>query len=275
VVLAIALVAAFLVSRQQHVADVPANQNQIVDSHVKAYQEMIKSDYAALAGTNTTRCNSIDDTGCEVAAKKVVNSLQLWIDHLDSYRTPPQVAVVDGHLRRHLAATAADWHAAVAFQKTNNERGFILAMNAARYERTWLDPMRLALAGDYGKLANSYEEAFSTSKQVVGLCATGRVNGISCEKLARHPSCLGANADLWLTYVQDTEMLMQTLLFMFMQNPPPADQVTKTTKLETYLAQVDEALLAITDALLKSDEAKLDAALQSFAGGLLHASYTS
>lgn len=275
VVIAIALMAAFLAGRHGPlpVGTEPAGQDQ----RVMAYRAMMHSDYRDMANSTSSHCYSIDDAACEAAIKGMIATLQQWVDHMDSFQTPSQYAALDQQVRRHLKGVIVELNAAVAFQKANDEEGFKLAMHAARYERTWADLVALAINGDYGMLANSSEEAFTNTKQALVACiaASAGPGSGTCSKLARQQSCLGANADLCQAYVQDAETQLQSWLVALMQNPPPAAQATKTSKLLTYLAQADTALLAITDAMLKGDAAKVDAAQQSFAGGLLHASYTS
>jgi hypothetical protein len=272
VVIAIALGAALAASRYAPVGSAPAVDGQTV----KAYQTMMHSDYMTMANSTSNHCITIDDNACEAAAKRVVTALQQWVDHMDSFQTPSRYAGLDLQIRRHLKELIMELNAAVAFQKANDARSFRLAIDAALYERNWIDPVALAINGDYGRLANSYEAAFSNTKQALAGCI-GAQSGLGgpCGKLARQPSCLGANAELCQAYVQDSESQMQTLLIMLMQNPPPADQVAKTSKLHGYLAEADTALLQITDAILKGDAAKVNVAQQAFAGALLHAGYTS
>lgn len=272
VVLAIALIAAFLAGRHAPVGSVPAGQDQ----HMKAYQAMMHADYRDMRASTSNNCATIDDINCEVAAKRVTAALQQWINHMESFQTPSRYAALDQQLRRHMSEVIVELNAAVAFQKANDQRNFRLAMDFAVFEGQWIDPVAMVINGDYGILASSYEQAFSKTKQALDQCLAAQAGpGGACGRLARQSLCLGAYAELCQSYIQDAESQLQTVAIMLAQNPPPADQVVKTTKLQTYLADADAALLAISDAMLKGDAAKVDAALQSFAGALLHASYTS
>lgn len=278
VVIAIALIAGFLAVRQYRpVGNVPAGQDQ----SVTAYRSMIQSEYQDMAASTSNHCNTIDDTGCEVAVRPVVAALQKWVDHMNSFQTPPRYAVLDMQLRQHLKELIVELNAAVAFQKSNDEKNFRLAVDAALYERGWINPPILFINGyvpDARRPGNSPDEAFNTAKQELSGCLSGQagINGIGCAKLARHPSsCLGANAEDCQAYVKDAETQMQNLMITLMTKPPSPDQATKFSKLLGYLAEADTALLAITDAILKGDAAKIDAALQSFSGLLLFAAYTS
>jgi hypothetical protein len=269
VVIAIALVAAFVASRYAPVGSVPSGQDQ----NAKAYRAMIKSDYAAMAASTSNHCDTIDDKACEAAAMRGVASLQQWVDHMHSFPTPSKYAVLDGQLRMHLSAVAAELTAAVAFQKVSDGKGFNLAMNAARYERGWIDPATYALTDDYVRLAASYQDAFSLAKRAVNGCTNGMPGpgDIACQRLVQLPSCLGANAELCLSYVQNAATPLQTFLISLMQNPAPANQAAASSRLQAGLAEADTALLAITDAVLKNDGSKVDAALQSFRSGIFAA----
>jgi len=278
VVIAIALIAGFLAVRQYwSVGNVPASH----DLRVKAYRSMIQSGYQDMAASTSNHCNTIDDTGCEAAVRPVVAALQKWVDHMDSFQTPPQYAVLDMQLRRHLNEVIVELNAAVAFQKSNDEKNFKLAIDAAVYERGWINPPVLLINGygpDARRPGNSPDEAFNIAKQELSGCLSGQAgtNGIGCAKLARHPSsCLGENAEDCQAYVKDAETQMQNLMITLMAKPSSPDQATKFSKLIGYLAEADTALLAITDAILRGDAAKIDAALQSFSGALLFAAYTS
>ena len=278
VVIAIALIAGFLAVRQYWpVGTVPAVQDQ----RVTAYRTMIQSEYQEMDASTSNHCNTIDDTGCEVAVRPVVAALQKWVDHMDSFQTPPQYAVLDLQLRRHLKELIVELNAAVAFQKSNDEKNFKLAMDAALYERGWINHPILFINGyvpDARRPGNSPDEAFNIAKQELVGCLSGQagINSIGCGKLARHPSsCLGAKAEDCQAYVKDAETQMQNLMITLMTKPPSPDQATKFSKLLGYLAEADTALLAITDAILIGDAVKIDAALQSFSGVLLFAAYTS
>jgi hypothetical protein len=272
VVLAIALVAAFLLTRHGPVADVPAGQ----DRGVVAYQAMFQSDYHTLVDSTSNHCNTIEDQDCEAAAKQVTATAQQWIDHLESFRTPSRYAVLDLQLRYHLREVIVELNAAVAFQKAHDEKGFRLAMNGAYYERGWIDTPVNLVAADTGKQAASYEDAFSLSKQILSKCINGApVSGGPCAKVTQQPSCLGIYAELCQSYVQDSQTQMLIMMVALTQSPAPPDKAAKSAKLQTYLAQADTALLAIIDAMLKGDAAKIDAAQQTFAGALLHAGYIS
>src|ERR1700686_3785450 len=255
-VIVIAVAAAFIAAHRGPVGSAPASQ----DPNVKAYRDMIASDYNAMARAPSSHCATIQDTGCEAALNAFVPGLRKWVGDLDSYRTTPAgYVVVDGQLRRHLNQAIADMNATVAFQKAGNAIGFNLAMNAVLYERAWVDPTMFAIVGSYPRVAATYHDAFGLTKQSLAACvnSTPAPADLACTALLAHV-CAGAAAQICESNIQNADTQIQTFLIALLQTPAPSSLTSKNVQLQADLAQADTALLATTDALLRGDAAKVD-----------------
>lgn len=266
-VIVIAVVAAFIGAHRGLVGSAPAGQ----DPNVKAYRDMIASDYNTMAGSTSNHCGTIQDTGCEAAINVVLHSLQKWVSDLNSFQTPLRFVAVDGQLRRHLNQTIADGNAAAAFQKAGNESGFSLAMSAAVYERAWIDPTMFAIVGSYPRAAATYHDAFRLTKQSLDACVNGTPApaDLACTALVANV-CTGATVTCE-SDVQNADTQIQTFLIALLQNPAPSSLSGKNAQLEVDLAKADTALLATTDALLSGDAAKVGAAQSSYASAIFAA----
>ena len=260
--IAIALVAAFLVSHRPTVGMVNAGQ----DSNLKAYESKMASDYNVMNGATSNNCNTIQDKQCALAVSRVIPRLQSWADDLGAPTTPANFKVLDAQLRAHLLEVITELNAAVAFQKANDETGFNLAMDAALYERGWVDPTSFELDGTYPRLTATYAAAVAAAKLSLDNCINGTPApaDFGCAHLGSATNCPGPD---WLKCdadVQGAETQIQGWLIALAQNPPPAAKAASAAKLQTDLAKADTALLAITDALLKKDAGKAQAARSQF-----------
>lgn len=257
-----ALVAAFIAGHHALVGSVPAGQ----DKNVSAYTAMVQSDYNKMAASTSNHCGTIQDTGCAAAVVPVDAALQRWVDDLSSFNTPTRYVVLDGQIRRHMSEVIKELNAAVAFQKANNENGFNLAMNAAVYERAWVDPTVFAIDGTYPRLAGSYHDAVRLAKQSMDGCVNGTPApaDLGCQAISSAQDCTGSDAQTCESAVQSAETQAQTILVALFQNPAPSALANKDAQLQADLARADAALIAITDGLLNGDSAKVAAGRSSY-----------
>jgi hypothetical protein len=219
-----------------------------------------------MVNATSNHCNTIQDTGCAAAVSAVVPALQKWVSDLSSFRTPSRYVVVDGQIRHHLNEVITELNAAVVFQKAKNQNGFSFAMDAAFYERAWIDPTTFAIEGSYPRVAYSHQDAVSLVRQALDACFTGNPGpgDLGCSQLSQQ-ACTGAARYTCENHVQSAETRMQTLLIALVQNPAPSALTSKEAQLQPDMAQADTALLAITDALQSGDSAKANANQSSYA----------
>jgi len=239
-------------------------------NNLRAYQVLIRSDYNRMEASTSDNCNTIDDRQCSVAVSRVVTALDQWIADLNGFQTPSQFAALDLQLRRHLSDAAADLNAAVAFQRANDPAGFNLAMEAALYERGWIDPASFVLDGSYQKFAPTYQAAVSAAKAGLDNCVNGTPTpaDFGCSHLMSSASCPSATAVQCESDVETAETQLQQFMISLAQNPAPASAAANATKLQNDLARADAALLAIRDALLKNDLSKMTQARSDFTAAI-------
>jgi hypothetical protein len=261
-VIALALGAAILATHHGPVGSVPAT-----DPNVANYQSTMQSDYNSMSAATSNHCTTIQDSGCAAAINTVIPTLQKWVSDLNSFKTPSQFAVIDGQLRRHLNEVITEGNAAVAFQKANNRDGFDIAMNAAFYERAWIDPMVFTIEGTYSRVAGSYHDAVNLAKQALDGCVGGTPGPgeLSCTRLSAQETCTGSAALGCEADVQTASIRTQTFLIGLTQNQAPNGAPTKAGRAMFDLAQADTALLAITDGLVSGDASKVSAGESAYA----------
>jgi hypothetical protein len=270
--IAIALIAVFLASHHGQVGSVPAGQDQ----HAKAYSAMIRSNYNSYVDLlNTTfntsnNCDSVQNAECPVAIKTMLPQFDKWLSDLNSFQTPSGYAVIDGQLRRHLSEKVAVLNAVVAFQQAQNESGYSLGMYNASYEVAWLVPTVYAIEGIYPRVAGSYNDAISLTRQAADACVSSKPgpSELGCDALYQHEKCTGAAARICESDVQSATTQIQTLLIALLQNPAPSALANQDDRVQADLARADTALLAITDALLRGDSAKVDTGESLYAAAI-------
>jgi hypothetical protein len=263
-VVAIALVAAFVAGHPRLVGTAPAAP----DPSVKAYQAMVYSDRDAVKTVNSQyTCSSVQDAGCQAADDAEIEELQKWIVDLNSFRTPSQFVVLDGQLRAHIFETIAELNTITAYQKANNENAFNVASQAEFFEEVWIDAALVVFEGTSPRTAATYHDAFRLTRQALDGCVNGNPApaDLGCAAIRTGRVCSGGvNARNCESDVQLAATQMQNLLIALLQNPAPSSLTAKNAQLMADLAKADSALLAITDAVAKGDITKMATAANSY-----------
>jgi hypothetical protein len=267
-VIAIALGAAILATHRGPVGNVPAG----ADPSVKAYQDMISSNYDAVVNLDSPGavCNTVDDTGCQANLNAAEPVYQKWISDLTAFQTPARFAALDGLLRRHLNDAITQLQAGVAYQKTRNVEGFTLAYEGGFYEREWLDPAVSTIEGSYPRVAGSYADALAVAKQSLEGCinqAPGPAD-LGCEHLYHADVCAKVGLQACANDADAYAARIQGFLIGILQNPAPTAIAAKDRQIQTALSQLDADIVAVTDGLLSGDSAKTASAEASFVADL-------
>ena len=267
--LVIAVVAALIATHHSPTGSVPAGQ----DKNVTAYRALIQWDYTRMNASTSSSCNSVQDTTCPAAAARVVTALQQWVDDLAAFHTPSSYAVLDGELRGHLKGAIADLDAAVAYQKEANSAGFDLAMNAAAYERAWVDPASFAIEGTYSKVAGSFRDAISLAKQSLDACVKGTPapGDLGCSQLTAGHPCVGTGAMVCAGYVQNAATQLESFLVALVQNPPPGNLAARDEQLQKDIGAADTAVLVIVDGLVTGNDGKVASGAASYTTAVVNA----
>lgn len=258
-------VAAIMAAHRSSIGIVPAGP----DKNTQAYRAMQRADYTAMSNSTSDACHTIQDTTCPAAINRVLPALERWLTDMNSFHTPTQYAALDGQLRAHVAEVIVELNAAIVFQRQGNANGFTTAMNAAVYERAWVDPATLTLEGTYPRVTSSYSDAVNQARHGLGACVNGSPGpaDIACSNLSSATACLGSMQDCENS-INEAETQLEPFLVALTQNAAPAALSAKNAQLEADLAQADDALLAMTDELLKGDSGKEVNARSSYASAI-------
>ena len=264
VAILIALVAGILATHHTPTAGVPAGP----DKNTQAYQALMMRDYGAMNASTSNHCGSINDPGCAAAIAPVNATLQKWIDDLAAFQTPPAYASLDAMIRRHLHTVIVVQNAAIQYQKANNAAAFTFAMNAAFYERAWIDPASFTTEGRYQRLASSYKDAVQLSNQWLEGCnsQTPGPADRACSQLQYAQPCYGPqDAPTCEGYIEDTLTQLEAAVVGIVENPAPSHLATQTADFLSMLVKADDALLSLTEAMVARDATKAADAQVSFA----------
>lgn len=255
VAIAIAVGAAIISTHNRPTSELSASQQK----NLRAYQALMLQDYDNFVNATSNHCNTIDDKGCAAAIAHLTPAIQKWIDDLAAFKTPAQDVVLDGRLRAHLTYIIGVLaNSAVGAQQRNDVAGFNLAMNAALYERAWIDPAAQALWGaDSG--APSYQVTASQVNRSLRGCANNAPapESLGCTHIAGAEDCLGAAAQACADDIQSAETQLENYFVAFAQHPAPAGS---KDSLQPALVEADNALLDLVKAQLSGDASKVTTA---------------
>ncbi len=252
IVLAVVAIAAFLATHAP-TGSIPAGSDRAIHS----YQTLIDNDYHRPVDLppNSGSCASILGAECAVAASRLADALQLWLDDLNRSEPPARFAFVDAQLRRHLALAISDFNAVAAAQRSQDQRGMAEAMQAALNEKGWIDDaVSGILKSQQGTIA-TYKQAVRFHKQNLDQCAACEPmvsqNGVICNRDQ-------ASACQYENEIQHTSFLVVRFEAAIIEVAAPNSLMTKDRRLQSDLAKADTALMTMTAALSVGDQAGYD-----------------
>ena len=251
VVIAIALIAAYIAAQRPTVGAVPAGYS------VAAYQSMVQANYSAW-GTTPFNCHTVTDSSCatDLASNQAV--LLKWRNELDSFRTPNQFAVIDAQMRKHLDAMFRKLGIAATAVNSNNQNLFDNALFYGRLDVTWLDHAVHGIVGSH----------IATSSQYVALVQAQRANLVngcsSCQQDAILADCATVGDPLCPHDVTTDSDFLGVMQAEFVKTAAPAEFSDQGSTLQTDLAQADNALMAAGNALLQNDSVALKSARAAY-----------
>ncbi len=251
VVIAIALIAAYIAAQRPTVGGVPAGYP------VAAYQSMVQANYSAW-GTTPFNCHTVTDSSCatDLASNQAV--LLKWRNELDSFRTPNQFAVIDAQMRKHLDAMFQKLGISATAVNSNNQNLFDNALFYGRLDVTWLDHAVHGIVGSH----------VATSSQYVALVQAQRANLVngcsSCQQDATLADCATVGDPLCPHDVTTDSDFLGVMQAEFVKTAAPAEFSDQGSTLQTDLAQADNALMAAGNALLQNDSVALKSARAAY-----------
>lgn len=255
VVIAIAVVAGILATHHGPTSYVNATQDQ----NGRAYVRLMLTDYNNFVNATSNHCNTIDDQGCAAAVQHLLPAMQKWVSDLAAFHTPAQYVVLDGRLRAHVNEAIVELNMLAPAQNRHDAAGFTLAINAALYERAWVDPASFTLEGTYPSVAPSYSDAVKLANKSLFACANTSPgpDALGCEHISGGEACLGAAAQACADDIQSAETQLQNFMIAIAQNPAPPSMAAKDRQFETDLINADNLLLDLVTLQLQGNASKI------------------
>jgi hypothetical protein len=250
VVLAIALIAAYLAAQRPTVGGVPASNS------VAAYQSMVQANYDTW-GSTPFNCHTVTDSSCatDLASNQAV--LLKWRRELDSFRTPNQFAVIDAQIRKHVDAMFQKLSAAATAVNSHNQNLFDNAQFYGRIDFTWLDHAVQAIAGSHGATSSQYIALVQAERAILVGCS-------SCQQDRTLGDCVTSGDPICPHDVTTDSDFLGTIQAEFVKTAAPAEFSGQNSTLQTDLAQADNALMAAVNALLQNDSVALKSARAAY-----------
>ena len=241
VVLAAATVVTFLVMRNSGPQSAPAGAFSI-----EAYQSMMRRDDGLLNITRSNDCSSLDVT-CPAPGSPVMGALQRWLDDLNRAEPPARFAVIDVQLRRHLAANISDLHAEFAAYQAHDEDGLLLAYEVAATEGYWIDVVASSIASSQPGTAAAYLASVRLAYQDFAGCA-------ACQSLIDQVNCSGMQTTSCAYDLIYAAGEIERFQLAPVRVAAPSSLAAQDSRLQTDLAQVDNAVLAMSTAQATGDQ---------------------
>ena len=254
VVIAIALVAAYIAAQRPSVGSVPASDS------VAAYQSMVQANYDAWRSAPFT-CNAVPALSCatDLATNQAV--LLKWRSELDSFRAPKQFAVIDAQLRKHLDTMFQKLGVAATAVKSHDQSQFDNAMFYGRIDVTWLNYAAQAIASSH----------MATSSEYIALVHAERATLIGCSSCQQDltlADCTTIGDPICPHDVTTDSDFLGTIQADFVKTAAPAEFSDQSSTLQSDLAQADNALMAAGKALLLNDAVALKSARAAYLDAL-------
>lgn len=258
-VIAIALVAAYLAGQRPTNGLAPAGS---ADS-VAAYQSMVQANYDPWV-QQPFNCHAVTDPSCSTDLAANVVIVAKWRADLASFRTPGQFAIIDAQLQKHLADVAQGFGVIGTAIGTRNQALLDKAMRYAPIEVTWLDHAVQGITQSQPATASEYSALIQAENaNFMGSCSS------FCQQDASLGDCLAIDDALCLHDITSASGFLGTLQADVVKTMAPSQLKDQSTTLQLDLAQADDALVAMNDALLHDDAASLKAARASYLDALV------
>jgi hypothetical protein len=217
------------------------------------------NDDNTMANSTSNHCNTIQDKDCPAAVARVNVTLQRWLEDLNRFTTPARFLTIDAQARKHLSAAIADLNAVVTANRARNQGAEDLALQVAITERHWVDDISGAIGDWHVASAASYSELVKSEEQ--GLSGCG-----GCQQLAgANPlTCTGHIGEDCEAAIAEASDYVANFQSAMVQDGVPMSQATHDATLQSDLARLDSALLAMKAALVFPNQSGFDAGRASY-----------
>ena len=259
VILAISLVAAYLAGQHALIGYAPAGSGP----SVAAYQSVVEADHAAWTNA-TADCQSLQAQAClpQLASDRAL--LVRWRADLDTTRTPNRFAVVGAQMKRHLDDLIQMFDTAISAAATGNQTLYDKVALYATLDSTWLDHAAQGISRSHLGTASQYSALVQAELgNFAGTCSN------FCQQDAALGDCAAIDDPLCAHDLITNASALGLIQADFVETVAPDEFRSQNTALQLDLAQADNALMAMNNALLKADAAALRTARGAYMDALV------
>lgn len=239
---AAAAVAAFLELR----SFTPRSEPAALD--LSAYQAMVSSDVNRVSYSGSgIDCTTVQ-SNCLGPGNQALGAFQRFLDDLNRSQPPTSLAVINGLMRRHLAAGIADLNGVFAAYAAKDQ----VALDRDNYllnaQGEWMSAITTSISQSRQGTVASYIDSVRAGKQGMTAC-----NGCRPLQLAGQ-DCAEIQTTLCEADVVYAKLDIETLESALVSVTAPSSLVGQDALLQRDLAQADAAVLALATAQLTGDQ---------------------
>lgn len=214
-----------------------------------AYQAMVSSDYSRLIYSGSgIDCTTVQ-SNCPGPGKQVLGAIQRFLDDVNRSQPPSSLAVTNGLMRRHLAASIAILNGMFAAYAAKDQ----VALDRDNYlfsaQGEWLSAITTSISQSQQGSPASYVASVRAAKQGMTSC-----NGCRPQQLAGQ-DCAEIQTVVCEADVVYAKLDIETLESALVSLTAPSSLVGQDALLQRDLAQADAAVLALASAQLTGDQA--------------------
>jgi hypothetical protein len=247
-VLAAALVAAFLAAHNATTGSVPAGTGL----SIQAYQKLTGEDGIAANNTWSSPCDTTQHSGCQADASRALVALQHWLGDLNRSQPPARFAVVDAQLRLHITGSIAGLNALLAASQAGDQAGMDRAYLLALAGRTWTDAVIPGIVASHQVDAAGYTNEVRAQSSSLAGCA-------SCQQFAGQGQIDCPQSQSCQDLVDATASQISGFQSTLATYAAPSSLTARDSSLQQDLARADTALIGMDAALSTGDQASFTA----------------
>jgi hypothetical protein len=258
VVIAIAVAAAFVATHRVADRVSPADS----DHAIAAYKLMLANDYIKVTtAAGTWTCSGSQFAACEAGASSMLPVANQWLNDLNRFQTPARFAVADAQLRRHIAAQNSRIDALIAASRAHDAAAVDreMAVINGGTGAGWGTKMVSSIENSRQGTVATYVESVRWEKQGLDGCT-------ACQDLAgqNQYSCAGSQASTCQDLVDIAARQVTSFQSAVVVIAAPSSLAAKDSRLQLDLANADNALVTMADALATGDQAGFNAGRTSY-----------